>query len=80
MPAHNALASRMLVDQITSHLAKYNVEINTHVKRLQAMLDSATVADPVYDQEDRDQGHDGDHRGSLRGDSANSITPWEEHS
>jgi hypothetical protein len=74
--AHNALASRMLVDQITPHLPKDNEEVNAHVKRLQAMLDVAMVADPVYDQEDRDRGHDDDHRG-FRGDSA-SITPWEE--
>jgi hypothetical protein len=48
------------------------------VKRLQAMLDAATVVDPVYNQEDRDWGHDGDHRESLRGDFASSITPREE--
>jgi hypothetical protein len=51
-----------------------------YVKRLQAMLDAVTVADPVYNQEDGDQGHDDDHRESIRGDSASSITPWEMHS
>jgi hypothetical protein len=58
---------------------KDNEEVNTHVKRLQALLDAATVADTIYDQEDGDQGHDDDHRESLHGDSASSITPWEEH-
>jgi hypothetical protein len=50
-----------------------------HIKRLQAMLDIATVADPVYYQEDRDRGHDDDHQESHHGDSASSITPPEEH-
>jgi hypothetical protein len=68
----------MLVDQITPHLPKDNEEVNAHVKRLQAMLDVAIVADPVYDQEDRDRGHDDDHWESLHGDSASSITPPEE--
>jgi hypothetical protein len=34
MPAHNALASRMLIDQLTPHLPKDNEEVNAHVKRL----------------------------------------------
>jgi hypothetical protein len=45
----NALASRMLIDQITPHLPKDNEEVNAHVKRLQAMLDAAIVADPIHD-------------------------------
>jgi hypothetical protein len=53
-PAHNALASRMLINQITPHLPKDNEEVNAHVKRLQAMLDATTVADPVHGQEDED--------------------------
>jgi hypothetical protein len=36
------------------------------------MLDAATVPDPVHNQED------GDHRESLHGDSASSITMLEE--
>jgi hypothetical protein len=68
----------MLVDQITPHLPKDNEEVNTHAKRLQAMLDATTVPDSVHNQEDGDQGYDGDHQESLRGDSASSITPWEE--
>jgi hypothetical protein len=65
----------MLVDQITRYLPKDNKEVNVHVKRLKPMLDATTVADPVYDQEDRDRGHGDDHWESPRGDSASSITP-----
>jgi hypothetical protein len=43
------------------------------------MLDAAIVADRIYDQEDRDRGHDDDHRESPRRDSASSITQLEEH-
>jgi hypothetical protein len=39
----------MLIDQITANLPKDNEEVNAHVKRLHAMLDAATVADPVHD-------------------------------
>jgi hypothetical protein len=45
MSAHNALALRMLIDQITPHLPKDNEEVNVHVKCLQAMLDAATMVD-----------------------------------
>jgi hypothetical protein len=38
----------MLVNQITLHLPKDNEEVNTNVKRLQVMLDVATVADLVH--------------------------------
>jgi hypothetical protein len=62
MPAHNALASRMLIDQITTHLPKDNEEVNAHVKRLQAMLDAATMVDLVHDREDGEQGHELEHR------------------
>jgi hypothetical protein len=43
------------------------------------MLDAATVADTVCEQENRDRGYNDDHRESPRGDSGNSITPLEEH-
>jgi hypothetical protein len=46
-PAHNALALRMVIDQITSHFPKDNEDFNVHVKHLEAMLDTATVANPV---------------------------------
>jgi hypothetical protein len=58
MLVHNALASWMLIDQITPHLPKGNEEFNKHVKCLQAMLDAATVANPVHNQEDGDLGND----------------------
>jgi hypothetical protein len=72
-PAHNALASRMLIDQLTPHQPKDNEEVNTHVKRLQVMLDTTSVANPVHDWEDGDRGHEDDHRQSPRGDSANTA-------
>jgi hypothetical protein len=43
------------------------------------MLDTATIADLVHDQEDEDRGPKDDHWRSPRGASANSITPPEEH-
>jgi hypothetical protein len=73
--AHNAMALRMLIDQITPHFPKGNEEVNAHVKRLQGMLDAATIVDPVHDQEDKDLGHEDDHRHPPHGDSASSITP-----
>jgi hypothetical protein len=42
-PAHNALASRMIVDQLTPLLRKDSEEVNAPVNRQQAMLDSATM-------------------------------------
>jgi hypothetical protein len=38
MPTHNALASRMLIDQITTHLPKVNEEVNACVKRMPKMM------------------------------------------
>jgi hypothetical protein len=58
----NALASRMLIDQLTPHLPKDNKEFNAHVKHLQAMLDVATVVDLTLDCDDKARGHDPDHR------------------
>jgi hypothetical protein len=60
-PAHNTLASRMLIDQLTHHLPKDNEEVNVHVKRLHAILDVATVVDPVLDRNDEVCGHELDH-------------------
>jgi hypothetical protein len=71
--AHNALALRMLIDQIAPHLSKDNEEVNTQVKPLQVMLDA------IHDQKDEDHGCENDHWHSPHGDSANSITPPEEH-
>jgi hypothetical protein len=52
-PTNNALASRMLIDQLTPHLSKDNEEVNAQVKRLQDMLDIAIIADLVLDCDDR---------------------------
>jgi hypothetical protein len=43
----------MLIDQINPYLPKDNEEVDTHVKRLQAMLDATTVVGSVHDHEDR---------------------------
>jgi hypothetical protein len=69
----------MVIYQITSHLHKDNEEVNAHVKFLWAMLDAETVVDPLHEQEDKNRGHEGNHRQSPHGDSAISITPPEEH-
>jgi hypothetical protein len=42
----------MLIDQLTPHLPKDNEEVNAHMKRLQAMLDAATMVDPALDCND----------------------------
>jgi hypothetical protein len=49
-----------------------------HVKRLQVMLDVATVADRVHIHEDGDWVHEEDHWQSPLGDSTSSISPPEE--
>jgi hypothetical protein len=43
------------------HLPKENQEVTAHMKRLQAMLDVATVADPALNHDDEARGHDRDH-------------------
>jgi hypothetical protein len=69
---------RMLIDQLTPHLSKDNEEVNAHMKHLQEMLDAAIIVDLVLDRDDEAWGHEPDHRQSLRGDSASSLTPLEE--
>jgi hypothetical protein len=68
----------MLIDQLTPHLSKDNEEVNAHMKHLQEMLDAAIIVDLVLDRDDEAWGHGPDHRQSLRGDSASSLTPPEE--
>jgi hypothetical protein len=51
----------MLIDKLTPHLPKDNEEVNAHVKRLQVMLDTATVVDPALDRDDEAQGHEPNH-------------------
>jgi hypothetical protein len=52
----------MLINQLTPHLPKDNEEVTAHVKRLQAMLDVATVVDPVLNRDDEACGHDHNNR------------------
>jgi hypothetical protein len=40
---HNALASQVIVDQLTPFLPKDNEEVNLQVKQLHTMLDTATM-------------------------------------
>jgi hypothetical protein len=68
-PAHNALASRVIIDQLTPLLPKDSKEINAQVKLLHAMLDAATMTDLTHHRRDRRWGEDPDHRQSPRGDS-----------
>jgi hypothetical protein len=60
---HNALASRMIINQLTPLLPKGSGEVNAQVKHLQAMLDAATMVDLALD----------------RVDLASSISPLGEH-
>jgi hypothetical protein len=62
MSAHNALASRMMINQLLPHLPKESEEVNAQVKCLEAMLDAATVVDPVLKHGDGEHGQDPDHR------------------
>jgi hypothetical protein len=52
----------MLIDQLTPHLPQDNEEVNVHVKRLQAMLHTAIMVDPVHDRDDENQGQELEHR------------------
>jgi hypothetical protein len=69
-PAHNALPSRMIINQLTPLLPKDSEEVNPQVKRLQTMLDAATMVDPTLKRGDGGWGQDPDHHQSPRGDSA----------
>jgi hypothetical protein len=42
----------MLIDELTPQLPKDNEEVNAHVKRLQEMLDVATMVNPALDRVD----------------------------
>jgi hypothetical protein len=63
------------IDNLTPLVPKDIEEVNAWVKRLQAMLDMATVVNPGLDHMDRRWGQDPDHHQSPREDSAGSITP-----
>jgi hypothetical protein len=46
----------MIVDQLTPLLPKDSDEANAQVKRLQAMLDVATLVDPTLDHGEKRRG------------------------
>jgi hypothetical protein len=46
----------MLIDHHPPHLPKDNQEVTAHVKRLQAMLDAATVVDLALNHDDEARG------------------------
>jgi hypothetical protein len=49
-PAHNALASQVIVNKLTPLLPKDSKELNAQVKHLHAILDAATMTDPTLHQ------------------------------
>jgi hypothetical protein len=59
---HNALASRMIIDQLTPLLHKDSEEVNTQVKRLEAMMNAATMVDLTLDRGDGGWDQDPNHR------------------
>jgi hypothetical protein len=73
MPAHNALASRVVIDQLTPLLPNDNEEVNAQIKHLHGMLDAATMTDPTLDHGDRRRGQDPDHCQSPHEDSARCV-------
>jgi hypothetical protein len=46
----------MLIDQLTPHLPKDNEEVNAQVKRLQAMVNAATMVHRALDHDDKARG------------------------
>jgi hypothetical protein len=52
-PAHNALASRVIVDQLNPLLPKDSEEVNAQVRCLHAILDATTMMDLALDHGDR---------------------------
>jgi hypothetical protein len=51
----------MLINQLTPHRPKDNKEVNAHVKRLQAMMGTATVIDPALDRDGEARGLELEH-------------------
>jgi hypothetical protein len=44
--AHNTLASRVIIDELTPLLPKDSEQVAAQVKRLYSVLDAATMTDP----------------------------------
>jgi hypothetical protein len=74
MPTHNALASRVIVDQLTPLLPMESEEISLQVKWLHAMLDAAIMMDPALNRGGGRRGQDLNHRQSPHGDSASIVS------
>jgi hypothetical protein len=74
-PAYNALASRVIVNQLTRLLPKDSEEINAQVRHLHAKLDAATLTYLTLHRGDERRGQDPDHCRSPHGDSTSSIWP-----
>jgi hypothetical protein len=79
MLAHNALASKFIIDQLTPLLPKDSEEVVAQVKHLYAILDVATMTDPILHQGVRRRGQEPDNYQSLCGDLASSISPPGKH-
>jgi hypothetical protein len=47
---HNALASKVIIDQLTPLLPMDSEEVSVQVKHLHAILDAATMTDPTLHQ------------------------------
>jgi hypothetical protein len=52
----------MIIDQLTPLLHKDSEEVNTQVKRLQAMMNAATMVDLTLDRGDGGWDQDPNHR------------------
>jgi hypothetical protein len=75
-PTHNALASLVIVDQLTPLLPKDSEEVNLQVKRLHQMLYTTTMMDPTLNLGVEKRCQDPGHCQSLRGNSASCISTF----
>jgi hypothetical protein len=55
-PTHNALPTRVIVDQFTPLLPKDSKEVNLQVKRRRAILNATTMMDPTLNLGGRKRG------------------------
>jgi hypothetical protein len=77
--AHNAMASRAIVEQLMPLLPKYIEEAMGKVMHLYALLEAATLMDPAFVNEAEKQGqgtscHQRCHSQSMRNDVVNSSS------
>jgi hypothetical protein len=64
-PAHNAMASCVIVDKLMPLLPKGSEEVDLQVKQLHAKLKVATMTDPTLNQGAKRRGQDPDHHQCL---------------